>query len=519
MAKITPKTSITAKGVASARTRASAGEEGEIKDAACAGLALRMRAGKVTWTLRWKMPDPEKAARASAQALKDRLEERPPDLDTPKEGRHVRYRRWTIGDDKTAPERARERAAVVKAICRAGGDPSRQIHAWLSGVSVASQIESERKKGPESVPWEKAVQIFLDWIFEHRAEATFDDYRNILRNTPELRRFDGRLVASINDTDVRSALADIAKRSEAHAEHVQRILASMWSRLAVDFRPITGVTPGIIKDVRAPERVRQTLKEAYADESAKPPSPVEIGRVVAIARLGVFGERLSAAILLLAGTAQRRRPVAGANVNDFQSFADEELWLMRPYFRKPANKKRSQGRHLVPVVGFAAEAVRTLDRLAGDQPWMLPVARPRHAGKQPKRPHIDPSALTHALAALPGVGFGPHAFRAAFATYSRQDLGWARGDAKLILDHMEGFDPGDVTAQHYDADPELVKKRTMMKAWTDWLEARCAEAIAADPTLLDREAVAEQVYRIRYGDEAWKAAVKRSGQKPWALAA
>lgn len=47
-----------------------------------------------------------------------------------------------------------------------------------------------------------------------------------------------------------------------------------------------------------------------------------------------------------------------------------------------------------------------------------------------------------------------------------------------------------------------------------WRGRRCAEAIAADHTLLDREAVGEQVFRIRYGDEAWKAAIGRK-KKPW----
>jgi hypothetical protein len=117
---------------------------------------------------------------------------------------------------------------------------------------------------------------------------------------------------------------------------------------------------------------------------------------------------------------------------------------------------------------------------------------------------------------MPGVGFATHAFRSALATYGPQDLGWVRSDPKLILDHLEGFDSGDVTAQHYNTDPELRKKREMMRAWITWLEAQEREAVAADPALLDYEAIGEQVYRIRYGDDAWKAALKRR-LKPWRL--
>lgn len=178
MAKITPATSITLKRVESARAAAARGEEGEIKDAGCPGLSLRLRAGRVTWTLRWKVADPVKAARASAIESAARLAANPVDLEPRAHKRLTRYRRWTIGDDKVPPEKARERAVIVKATCRAGGDPSRQITGWLTGVSVGLQLERER--GPASVPWEKAVQIFLDYTFERRADATYEDYRNIV---------------------------------------------------------------------------------------------------------------------------------------------------------------------------------------------------------------------------------------------------------------------------------------------------------------------------------------------------
>ena len=53
----------------------------------------------------------------------------------------------------------------------------------------------------------------------------------------------------------------------------------------------------------------------------------------------------------------------------------------------------------------------------------------------------------------------------------------------------------------------------MMRAWVSWLEAQEARAVAADPTPLDREAIGKQVYRLRYGDDAWKRACERK-EKP-----
>ncbi len=464
MSKITPRPSLTAKSVENALARARAGEIGEIKDGQCKGLSLRLSGGRMFG-------------------------------DT--------YKRWTIGDHTVLPDEARRRAWHLKSCCKHGMDPQRQVIEWMTGVRIYKQAELAEKNGPRSIPWDTAKKLFLDHIFAKRRPATYDDYRGVLR-TPEMERFAGRSVALITDTDVAGVLADVSKRSEAHAEHVQRVLASMWSHLAEPVnRQATGVVPNAIAHVRAPERTRREIGDPDAPAAADdaPPDRIEIGRSIAIARLGVFHPRLSSALLLMAGSAQRRRPVISAFKPDFAAFGDEILWSMSPYFRKTARKKRSRSAHLVPLVGMAAQAVR--DLLGADGDWPLPVTRSRHAGRQPKTPYMSPRALSERLEHMPGITFSSHGYRAALATYGPQDLGWGQHDAKLILDHMEGFSPGDVTAQHYNTDPQIVKKRTMMAAWNGWLEARSAEAIAADPTLTDKEAVAEQVYRIRYGDEAW----------------
>jgi hypothetical protein len=478
MAKTTPRPSITAKAVQSAMARARDGADEEVKDGACRGLILRIRGRKVYWSMRWMYGDT--------------------------------YRRWNLGSHTVLPDEARRRAGHVKSCCQTGQDPDPDVTYWLTGRRPAVQTA----KSAKSISWEAARKLFLDHVFAKRAEATYDDYKPILTNTPELGRLEGKSVASVTPANVAAIYADVSKRSEAHAEHVQRVMASMWTFLADGTNgEITGVKPKAIAHIKAPERDRQKIDE-IDNYIPGPPDRIMIGRMVAIAKLGVFGKRMSAAMLLLAGTAQRRRPVAGSNRDHFKTFGDEELWEMRPYFRKPSKKKRSSGRHLVPCVGFAARAVRDLDILAGDQPWLLPVARARRAGQQPKRPHIDPTALTSAMKSMPGVSFGPHGLRAAIATYGPQDLGWLAADAKLILDHLEGFDAADVTAQHYNTNPELVKKRSMMTQWIAWLEQQEIAAIAADPTLLDREAVGEQVYRIRYGEKKWKAACGRK-VRPW----
>ena len=83
---------------------------------------------------------------------------------------------------------------------------------------------------------------------------------------------------------------------------------------------------------------------------------------------------------------------------------------------------------------------------------------------------------------------------------------------------LEGFDSDDVTAQHYNTDPRMLKKREMMRAWIGFLDKCEAAAVARDPWLHNPEIIREKIYRKRYKDEAWKRAIersKKSGKLPW----
>ena len=92
----------------------------------------------------------------------------------------------------------------------------------------------------------------------------------------------------------------------------------------------------------------------------------------------------------------------------------------------------------------------------------------------------------------------------------QRELGFSLQDIKLILDHSEGAPAGDVTAGHYALDPMIAKKRGIMEKWLAWLELQVEAAIAADRSLLDREAVGEAIFRARYGAERWKNRVERT---------
>jgi hypothetical protein len=421
-------------------------------------------------------------------------------------------------------DEARRRGHRVRDMVENDIDPTLKAKEWITGVSVARQLTALEAAGPRSVPWSEAKTMFLGHIKDSRRPATWEDYTAILDKTPELAVLDGRKVAGITDLQIAEIIAAIHKRKQPHSEHVLRVLSSMWTFLArPENRGRTGVMPLVLRGVKAPDRTRSESGEEGHEEEDKPPTFEQLGRTMAVAKLGALGVAGSNAILLLLGSAQRRRPVASARYQDFRAFDEESLWCMAPFHRKTANKKRSKGKHLVPLIGFAAEAHRVLHDLTceHDSDYLLPVSRSRRKGTAPKTLHSPPDYINKLLAAIPGGVTSGHPVRAALASYGPSVLGWGQHDSKLILDHLEGFDPGDVTAQHYNTDPQILKKRQMMKQWTNWLDKLAAEAVATDPTLADREATRQAIYRQRYGDDAWQAAIDNSkGQPlPWSDAA
>lgn len=482
--------SITADSLKKAIADAAAGMKYDRRDPACPGLTLRVRGRKVSWTVRTRLDGEQK--------------------------------RYYIGDATVDPKTARRRANQVKQWCEDGNRPDKLIKEFLTGVSVFKQIHIEAYSGPPSIKWEVARQMFLDEVKRTRRPDTYKDYKNILENTPELAVLEGAMVAGMTDVTAEQIYKKIHARVEPHSEHVARVMSAMWTFLSTPGnRAITGVKPFAIRAAKPPDRTRAEIgdphgKPAEVNKKDVPPPLIEIGRAIAIAKLGALGPRPSAIILALAGSAQRRRPIAGLNANHLIDHGDEVEWQMPPFFRKTALKIKSRGNHCVPLVGWAAKAVRDL-QLTTNGYWLIPVGNTAN-GREAKNPHCDANYITKLMSYLPGVSFSPHRWRAALATYGSMHLGWAKGDEKIILDHMEGYASDDVTGQHYNSDPRMLKKRQMMAAWIAFLDKCAADAIAADPTLNDIEAVREALYKKRYKEAGWKKAIERSKRGialPW----
>ena len=123
-----------------------------------------------------------------------------------------------------------------------------------------------------------------------------------------------------------------------------------------------------------------------------------------------------------------------------------------------------------PAQPPAAEPTQTH---APARPVVAPIQYPRFelfAGGS----YAEAGLFNDYFSAMPGVDFSPHAVRYAFATYGERDLGFKPGEGAIILDHMEGVEPTDVTGQFYSSDPQIGRKREMMRAWTDWCDGWAA---------------------------------------------
>jgi hypothetical protein len=308
--------------------------------------------------------------------------------------------------------------------------------------------------------------------------------------------------------------------------HLKSVLSSMWTFLGDDSRRReTSVPANLLLRLKPPEQplvlrgdpatldVMGLFKDDTEDPRRDVPTPLTMGRALAITRSGGMKQTAARSVQLLAGSLQRRRAVIGGHRADFHTMGEwsnksaDIVWAIPPYMRKRSNKRRAHLNHDVVLVGWVAETVHQLD-CSADLGYYFPV-RPTGGGR-PKNPHADPGFINHALQYMPGVDMSCHSWRRGFASHGQREIGFSLADIKLILDHSEGAPSGDVTAGNYALDPMIAKKREIMVKWLGWLEVQVEAAIAADPSLLDAEAVGEAIFRARYGDERWEKRVART---------
>ena len=426
-------------------------------------------------------------------------------------------------------ETARARGLTLREHVRRGNNPARQIEAWATGRQFRDIPEPPPPPPPPPaepvIPswlWEDAVANFIDWNVTYRRQDTADDYEQKLAQVPEMHRFRGRQVNEITRNELMEAVGAIAARGVyPTAAGVRRTLSRFFNWLAeADRQNQTNVQSHVMLGTKVPEAPRAEIGQNEADfdpddEAGSVPSEISLGRALVIARSGVLPERTGLGIQLLLGTVQRRRAVIGATWQRFKDAGEhEQAWYVPPYFRKSGSKRGSKS-HLVPIVSWVDPVVRQLIRMCvADNPFLLPGLKPRDK-EIPQ--HGDIEMLNKALQFMPGVDISPHGARYAFASYGERDLGFAKSEGKVVLDHLEGTDSKDVTGVFYSSDPAVKRKREMLIAWCSWLDHWAAKAIEANPLLLDHEFLRRAMFRKRYGYKRFKRRIAYRKSRGWPL--
>ncbi|MBB4377222.1 hypothetical protein [Bradyrhizobium sp. SBR1B] len=492
---------ITQKTITKAFSDQMKGVSRDIADGRVAGLELRIRPRSVRWSMR-----------------------------TALHGKRTRYDLGlaVVGSDDVgglSVDGARSLANQVATMCRKGHNPATFLAALASGVSMETQLRVEAARPKESWTWEKAKDEFLADVKRTRRPDTHRDYRGKLQ-AAEFDTFAGRFVNTITRNEMAAAVAAVHKRKkEVMAEGMVRVIRRMWNWLAEAARQDrTSVAEGVMAGLKAPDRTRKEIGEPTRRKRApapvldndpkvgvgKAPPAIEIGRVLVVSRLGCLPARIGLGLELLIGTAQRRRTVTGANSADFHEQTDDEiLWRIPPYFRKSGRSARGEDTHSVPCIGFAAAAARRLEELANadNTNCLFPAGTSARSDDG----HAESGLFNDWLAAIPGVTWSPHGIRYAFATYGERDLCFRPGEGGVILDHLEGTEPDNVTSQFYSSDPQIRRKREMMRAWIDRCEEWAEMALKADPSLADSDGLYRAIRAERYKFKKKKAPAGQAG--------
>ncbi|MCJ2124364.1 integrase family protein [Methylobacterium sp. J-077] len=383
--------------------------------------------------------------------------------------------------------------------------------------------------------WEAAREAYLAEVKRTLREATWKDYGAKL-HLAELDVLAGRKVRRITLEDLAEIVAAVhSSGRETHAVNLASALRPLWRWLwKPHVRKSSGLgVEGIGADMSklcAPPRTPGVKVRANGKVAGRyVGAPGEIGTVIAVARSGVLDPTVSLSLELLTLTAQRRRPIADARVEDFVPWIETPgwgCWSMAPAHRKTADKRSDQSRHAIPLPPALWSRVQAqlLRSAAAGTPYLFPQIRAWKLGDAVDG-HMSDSALNHRLLDI-GVRASPHDLRRGFSTHGQKQLRIPRADVKLVMDHAEGIASTDTLEGHYTDDDRLDLKGPVMEKWVAWCEAQAAIAAAALPPLNQLAAEIAARRRAREKDGKAKTAARKAAEakveeseKPFDLAA
>lgn len=470
-----------------ARRDAAAGGRREIADIACRGLVLRVQPSGCVWQAR--IQHRGKPYRITIGSI---------DIWSLAHAREVvRSVRWHVTSDHGVPD-----AYWVKV-----------QHDRL--LWIERQAERKGKDDPDDPQPARSVvrareERLTTWTYRQAREAwgtyleaeaaagnlvpeTVRNYTTVV-GCPAMRTLDDIRVARISDVDVDrivQALVKDGKRSTA--KDVVRVCKRMWKWLHRPAnRAASGVTRGALDDIEAPDLGNVKKRQRY-------PELARLGGVVAVARSGALDPVVSAAIELLAWTAQRRLTVARAHVDEFVDWTGHAGWGLWRVGHRKSHKDDGTVPHTIPLPPAAWIRVRGhLAWLAAHAPsseWVFPARRGGRSDEPANGRHLDPGTLTKALPTLPGAGMTPHDVRRTFPT-SLANAGHHLTFVGYVMDHMSlgsvtTRDENGTTRRYTEAEM-LGFKGPVMETWEGLLEPAARAAIL--PPLPELKA---QIVRLR----------------------
>jgi hypothetical protein len=177
------------------------------------------------------------------------------------------------------------------------------------------------------------------WLDANKRHATRRDYIPTLLNTPELAICRGRLVCDIVREEIEEDVDKVRLHGvKTHHRKVLVLCRRFFNWLAESpRRRETSVPVNFLLGAKAGDPLCNVLRRVV---NKGIPDAVPIGRALAIAHSGVLGELPSAAIELLIGTTQCRRPIVGLRSVDIRflpGHPDDFVWFQPSYLRKTAD--------------------------------------------------------------------------------------------------------------------------------------------------------------------------------------
>lgn len=352
---------------------------------------------------------------------------------------------------KTGLALARRNAEAARALLAEGIDPSEDRKA--TNVQRKEIRETERRLA-EGIPLTDSFEaIAREWFDKFSAGWVASHGDKIIRRLERdiFPWLGARPITEIKAPDLLSALRRIEERGAIETAHRALQNCGQVFRYAI-------ATGRAKRDISADLRgalvpVSQTHLAAVTD-------PKAIGGLMR-ALDGYSG-------FLVTKCALRLAPLVFVRPGELRKAEWSEIDLDNAEWNIPASRMKMREPHLVPLSRQAVEILRELHAATGRGQYVFPGARTNG------RPMSD-NAVLAALrrSGIPKEEMSGHGFRAMARTVLDEVLGF-RPD---WIEHQLAHAVRDPNGRAYNRTAHLAKRREMMQAWADYLEALRVENV------------------------------------------